>query len=298
MKDFKGQVAVVTGAASGIGKGLAERCVSEGLKVVLADVEAGRLAQVEQSLRATGGDVIAVVTDVSNKDAIDNLATVTIERFGAVHLLFNNAGVGAGGRAWECTQKDWEWTLGVNLWGVIHAINTFVPIMLKQDANCHIINTASIEGLWARPGHVPYQVSKHGVVTLSEVLYQDLKFAGARIGVTVVCPGAVDTDIIDSWRNRPDALKNDTPRVQPLTRETLARVEGLRKSFREGMTPAECAELVFTAIRDEALYLVTHPRLLNIVRDRMDNIVNQRNPDLDQLPMRPGAPAEQTTDQE
>jgi NADP-dependent 3-hydroxy acid dehydrogenase YdfG len=298
MKHFKGQVAVVTGAASGIGKGLAERCIEEGMKVVLADVQEDRLVKVEQSLRETGGEVMAVVTDVSNKDAINNLATVTMERFGAAHLLFNNAGVGAGGRAWECTQQDWEWTLGVNLWGVIHAINTFVPIMLKQDTNCHIINTASIEGLWARPGHVPYQVSKHGVVTLSEVLYQDLKFAGARIGVTVVCPGAVDTNIIDSWRNRPDALKNTIPGSQPPSREAMARVEALRKSFREGMTPAECAELIFTAIRDEALYLVTHPHLLDIVRERMDNIINQRNPDLSQMPMRPEPPPEQTTDRE
>lgn len=290
MKAFKDKVAVITGAASGIGRGLAERCVDEGMKVVLADVEVDRLRQVESALRESGGDVIAVATDVSSQDAIDNLADVTMDRFGAVHVLFNNAGVGAGGRAWECTQKDWEWTLGVNLWGVIHAINRFVPLMLEQDVDCHIVNTASIEGLWARPGHVPYQVSKHGVVTLSEVLYQDLKFAGARIGVTVVCPGAVDTDIIDSWRNRPDALKNDMPRPQPLARATKARVEALRRSFREGMTPAECADLVFQAIREESLYLVTHPNLLDIIRNRMDDIVNQRNPDLDQVPMRPDSP--------
>lgn len=292
MKEFKGRVAVVTGAASGIGKGLAEHCAMEGMKVVLADVELDALATTEQELKAGGADVTAVPTDVSRLEDIQNLATRTIDTYGSVHLLFNNAGVGAGGKAWECTTRDWEWTLGVNLWGVIHAINTFVPIMLAQNNTCHIVNTASIEGLWTRPGHVPYQVSKHGVVCLSEVLYQDLKFEGADIGVSVLCPGAVDTNIIDSWRNRPEHLRNDMPLRPPQNPRAGTRVQALRDSFKRGLTRGQCAALVFEAIRTESLYVLTHPQLKVYVQDRMENILNERNPDLDRVPMRPQKPEE------
>ena len=292
MKEFNGRVAVVTGAASGIGKGLAEHCAMEGMKVVLADVELDALATTEQELKATGAEVIAVPTDVSRLEDIQNLATRTIDTFGGVHLLFNNAGVGAGGKAWECTIRDWEWTLGVNLWGVIHAINTFVPIMLAQNNPCHIVNTASIEGLWTRPNHVPYQVSKHGVVCLSEVLYQDLKFEGADIGVSVLCPGAVDTNIIDSWRNRPEHLRNEMPVKPTQNPRAFDRVQALRDSFKRGLTRGQCAALVFEAIRTESLYVLTHPQLKVYVQDRMENILNDRNPDLDRVPMRPPKPAE------
>lgn len=286
MKDFKDRVAVVTGAASGIGKGLAERCVHEGMKVVLADIETDTLLSVERDLRGEG-DVIAVRTDVSRLADIEHLADLAYDRFGSVDLLCNNAGVGAGGKTWECTEKDWAWTLGVNLWGVIHAINIFVPRMLAQDTDAHIVNTASIEGLWARPRHAPYQVSKHGVVNLSEVLYQDLKFEGSRIGVSVLCPGAVDTRIVDSWRNRPDDFRNDGPPPAPLDETTKARIQRLRDSFRQGMTPAECAEKVFQAIRSESLYVLTHPQLKTYVRERVENILGEQNPDLARVPMRP-----------
>ncbi len=287
MRVFRDRVAVVTGAASGIGRGLAERCAKEGMKVVLADIEAEPLQLVETELRGAGAEVLSLITDVADPDAVRELAATTLDRFGGVHLLFNNAGVGAGGKAWECTVKDWEWTLGVNLWGTIHAINTFVPIMLAQENACHIVNTASIEGLWARPGHAPYQVSKHGIVCLSEVLYQDLKFDGAKIGVSVLCPGAVDTNIVDSWRNRPEHLRNQLPPNYQPNKEMLARAQELRNSFKTGMTRTECAALVFDAIRSESLYVITHKELKGYVRDRMNNILDEHNPDLDKVPMKP-----------
>ncbi len=287
MQDFTGKVAVVTGAASGIGLGLAERCVDEGMKVVIADIEADALEAARTSLIERGGDVLALPTDVARQSEIEALADETVRHFGGVHLLFNNAGVGAGGAIWECSIKDWEWTLGVNLWGVIYALHKFVPIMLAQQTECHIVNTASIEGLWARPGHAPYQVSKHGVVNLSEVLWQDLQFADAKIGVSVLCPGAVDTNIIDSWRNRPAHLRNEAAPGTAPTPEQQKRVQGLRDSFRNGMTRAECAAVVFDAIRQEQLYILTHPQLKPYVEDRLSNILAGKNPDLERVPMRP-----------
>ncbi|XOV88023.1 MAG: SDR family NAD(P)-dependent oxidoreductase [Pseudomonadota bacterium] len=287
MKNFEGKVAVVTGAASGIGLGLAERCVDEGMKVVIADVEADALEAARCSLIDRGGEVLALATDVSQQSDIERLADETLRHFGGVHLLFNNAGVGAGGVIWECSIKDWEWTLGVNLWGVIYAVHKFVPIMLAQATECHIVNTASIEGLWARPGHAPYQVSKHGVVNLSEVLWQDLQFANAKIGVSVLCPGAVDTNIIDSWRNRPVHLRNDAATRTVPDPNQGKRIQALRDSFRNGMTRAECAAVVFDAIRQDQLYILTHPQLTPYVEDRLGNVIAGRNPDLQRVPMRP-----------
>src|SRR4051812_40433940 len=174
MKDFKSRVAVITGAASGIGRALAERCASAGMKVVLADVEPGALAEAEASLRAGGGTTLAVRTDVSQAKDVEALAQQTLKAFGAVHLLCNNAGVATSGLAWESSLPDWEWVLGVNLWGVIHGVRSFVPIFLAQGTECHIVNTASMSGLVSFPRCSLYGVTKHGVVTLSETLHHDL----------------------------------------------------------------------------------------------------------------------------
>ncbi len=165
MKEFKDKVAVVTGAASGIGRSLAERCAEEGMKVVMADVEGPALAQAAKELSAPGVTLLAVPTDVSKASEVENLARRTLEAFGAVHLLFNNAGVGKVGIVWEVTLADWEWVMGVNLWGVIHGVRTFVPLMLAQDTEGHVVNTASMAGLTAAAGYGIYSVTKHGVVT-------------------------------------------------------------------------------------------------------------------------------------
>ena len=206
MKEFKGKVAVITGAASGIGRALADRCVQEGMKVVLADVEVETLAKTEASLKASGATVLAVQTDVSQARDVAALAQKTLEVFGAVHLLCNNAGVGTEAAIWESTLEEWEWVMGVNLWGVIHGVRTFVPLMLAQDTECHIVNTASMAGLISGPGLGAYKVTKHAVVTLSETLYHELAERGARVKVSVLCPGVVNTRIMESARNRPGHL--------------------------------------------------------------------------------------------
>lgn len=276
MKAFKDKVAVITGAASGIGRALAEYCVQEGMKVVLADVEETALAQTAEDLKANGAEVLAVRTDVSKAGDIEALAQKTIEKFGAVHLLFNNAGVGGGSTAWESTLADWEWVLGVNLWGVIHGIRTFVPLMLQQDAECHIVNTASIAGLISGPGLAIYKVTKHGVVTLSETLACELAARKAKINVSVLCPAWVKTGIMESGRNRPVELQND-PQT-PIAPETEAGYLAMLQAIQTGMPPRMVAEIVFDAIREEKFYILTHPESKFLVQQRMDNILQGRTP--------------------
>jgi NAD(P)-dependent dehydrogenase (short-subunit alcohol dehydrogenase family) len=273
MKDLKGKVAVVTGAGSGIGRGLAERCAEEGMRVVLADVEARALAQTAKALSAGGTTLLVVPTDVSKADAVENLARKTIEAFGAVHLLFNNAGVAQTGAIWEMTSADWQWVMGVNLWGVIHGIQAFVPRMLAQDTECHVVNTASMAGLTAAGGCGIYSVTKHAVVNLSESLYYDLKERGAKVKASVLCPGTVNTRIVDAIRNRPDELQNQQPTARDATAEDLARFV-----VKKGLPPQRVAEQVFDAIRDEKFYILTHPEWKPLIQKRVDSILQDRNP--------------------
>ncbi len=277
MQEFKDKVAVITGAASGIGRGLAERCVQEGMKVVLADVEEAALAQTAQELRAAGATLLAVRTDVSRASDIETLAQQTLKAFGAVHLLVNNAGVGAGGSIWECTLADWKWVMGVNLWGVIHGLHTFVPIMLAQAAEGHIVNTASIAGLLPYHPGASYQVTKHAVVALSEQLYYSLAMQQARIKVSVLCPGWVNTRIMDSGRNRPGELQNE-PNNLPIGPEQEAILQSMREAAQAGLSPRQVADQVFDAIRKEQFYILTHPEYNAMIQQRMENILQQRNP--------------------
>jgi NAD(P)-dependent dehydrogenase (short-subunit alcohol dehydrogenase family) len=276
MKDFKRRVAVITGAASGIGRALAERCAREGMKVILADVEPGALAEVEAHLQASGGTALAVRADVSQAKDVAALAEKTIEAFGAVHLLCNNAGVATSGTVWESSLTDWEWVLGVNLWGVIHSVRIFVPIMLAQDTECHVVNTASMSGLISFPGGSVYAVSKHGVVTLSEALHHELAELGAKLKVSVLCPGLVQTQIVDCARNRPERLASRTP-MGPVE---AAGWETLRQQMQTGMPPAQVADAVFQAIREERFYILTHPEGKDWIRTRMEDILQERNPTL------------------
>ncbi len=277
MKEFKGKVAVVTGSASGIGRSLAERCAAEGMKVVLADVEAPALAQAAKEMSADGASVVAVATDVSKASEVEHLARKTLEAFGAVHLLFNNAGVAKTGAVWESTLADWEWVMGVNLWGVIHGVRTFVPLMLAQNTEGHVVNTASMAGLTAAAGYGVYSVTKHGVVNLTESLYYDLKERGAKVKTSVLCPGSVHTRIVDAERNRPGVLQNQTAAQAASYRETAAE-HFVRRSVESGLPPQRVADQVFEAIRDEQFYILTHPDWKPLVQRRMESILQDRNP--------------------
>ena len=278
MKDFQDKVAVVTGAASGIGRALAEKSAQEGMKVVLADVEESALKQAEEELKASGAQVLAVRTDVSQADEVEVLAQKTFATYGAVHLLFNNAGVGAGTTVWESSLADWRWVLGVNLWGVIHGIHFFVPRMLAQDTEGHIVNTASSAGLVSSSGLGIYKVSKHGVVTLSETLALELAARGAKLKASVLCPEWVNTRIIDAERNRPQALQNALEE-QHMSPEMAAMVQAMRQWLAQaGLPPSQVAEMVFDAIRQEKFYILTHPTTKQGVQLRMEDILQERMP--------------------
>jgi len=283
MKEFQGKVAVVTGAASGIGRALAERCAKEEMKVVLADIEEQALMQASRDLAAQGAQVLAVPTDVSQAGEVETLARKAFETYSAVHLLFNNAGVGAGKSAWESSLADWEWVLGVNLWGVIHGIHFFVPRMLEQRSEGHLVNTASMAGLTYGPGQSIYKVSKHGVVSLSETLYYELALRGASLKVSVLCPGLVSTNILDARRNRPARLQ-DASVKEPLSPQAEAVVQRFQQAVREAMPPGQVADIVFEAIREERFYILTHPTWKAAIQSRMEDILQERNPTLPRAP--------------
>ncbi len=275
MQELHEKVAVVTGAASGIGLAMAERFVGEGMRVVLADVEPDALATAARGLGARG-EVLAVRTDVSRGADLEHLAQETLARFGKVHVLCNNAGVSVGGPMWEHTVADWEWVLGVNLWGVIHGVRTFVPLMIRQGEPAHVVNTASLAGLSSNPFLGVYNVTKHGVVTLSETLAQELAMTGAPVHVSVLCPGFVQTRIADSNRNRPATLADGADRLRP-----DAFDQQIRTALAAGLPPATVAALVVQAIREERFYVFPHPEVTRTrVRERMEAILEGRVPTL------------------
>jgi NAD(P)-dependent dehydrogenase (short-subunit alcohol dehydrogenase family) len=275
MREFKGKVAVITGAASGIGRGIAERCVREGMKLVLADIDDANLGKAEAELKVLGATVLGVRTDVSKRSDVERLARQALDAFGQVHLLFNNAGIGAGGSPWEATWNDWEWVIGVNLWGVIHGVKVFTPLMLAQNVECHIVNTASAAGLVVGGASAPYSVSKHGVVALSESLYLTLQRRNALVKASVLCPGLVRTNIIDAERNRPAALKNETVEMTP---EMRAGLNFMKSALEAAMPPLQVADSVFDAIKNEQFYILTHPEWMEVIQMRTDNLLRMENP--------------------
>ncbi|MBT3311354.1 MAG: SDR family NAD(P)-dependent oxidoreductase [Desulfobacterales bacterium] len=275
MKEFRNKTAVVTGAASGIGRAIAKHCAGEGMNVVISDIEIESLRNTEEEIKATGASVLPVATDVSKLKDIEALAEKTIEKFGSVDLLFNNAGVVLHASTWENTISDWEWVLGVNLWAVIYGIKTFTPIMIKQGTPCHIVNTGSTGGITSNPGISAYNVSKHGVVTLSETLFYDLQAIESKVNVSVLCPGAVDTNLMNSNRNRRNRYTK--PEIE-LTEEEKELKETRDRYLKDGMPPEKVAEEVFNAIRNEKFYILTHPDIKEFVRSRMEDILLERNP--------------------
>jgi NAD(P)-dependent dehydrogenase (short-subunit alcohol dehydrogenase family) len=278
MKEFAGKVAAVTGAASGIGLAMAERFAAEGMHVVLADIEQEALARVEAEMKAGGASVLAVPTDVSSGSEVETLAERTLDTFGAVHVLCNNAGVPpVVAPTWELTEADWQWVLGVNLWGVLHGVRTFLPIMLRQGSEGHIVNTASVAGLLSAPWAATYDVAKHGVVTLSESLHLELELTGAKIRISVLCPAWVKTLLMDGDRNRPAALREDSAQGTAVPQASLME-QAVRHSVATGTDPAEIAGAVMDAIRHERFYILPHPRWKEQVMMRIENILEERNP--------------------
>jgi NAD(P)-dependent dehydrogenase (short-subunit alcohol dehydrogenase family) len=280
MKDFGGKVVVITGAASGLGREFANCAAGLGMKLVLADVQVEALRHACAELEAQGAEVLAMVCDVRKGRLVQELADAAVARFGSVHLVFNNAGVGAGGLVWESTEADWEWVLGVNLWGVIHGVRIFTRLMLES-ANRHpgyeghIVNTASMAGLLNAPAMGVYNVSKHAVVSLTETLYHDLRLVDAPIGVSVLCPYFVPTAIGHSHKHRPEDLHNDAV----ATASQQAAQALLEKAVESGkVSAAEVARMTFDGVRDGQFYIYSHPHALGGVADRMDAIVNHKIP--------------------
>jgi NAD(P)-dependent dehydrogenase (short-subunit alcohol dehydrogenase family) len=281
MQDFAGKVAVITGAGSGFGREFARIGTKLGMKLVLADVQKDALDETFAEVTAAGASAIVQRTDVSKAEDIAALVRATVDTYGAPHLVFNNAGVGgSGGLLWENSQRDWEWVLGVNLWGVIHGVRAFTPLMLeaaKRDPQFrgHIVNTASMAGLLNAPLMGSYNVSKHAVVSLTETLYQDLSLVTDQVHCSVLCPYFVPTGIAHAGRNRPEALKNEAAKTR--SQEVAAALS--EKAVKSGkVSAAEVAAFVFDAIRAEAFYVYSHPNSLAPVHARFEDIVGQRNP--------------------
>jgi len=280
MKDFQGKVAVITGGGSGFGHEFARIGASLGMKLVLADVQQDALDRVKAELEAQGAEVLAQRCDVRHAAEVQALADATMARFGAVHLVFNNAGVGSGGLIWESSQADWEWVLGVNLWGVVHGVRIFTPLMLecaKKDPayQGHIVNTASMAGMLNAPTMGVYNVSKHAVVALSETLYQDLQLVEAPIGASVLCPYFVPTGISQSQRNRPSDVQNTSA---PTASQVAAQAMSNKAVSSGKVSAQQVAEWTFEAIRKQQFYIFSHPGALGNVQTRMEDIVLQRNP--------------------
>jgi NAD(P)-dependent dehydrogenase (short-subunit alcohol dehydrogenase family) len=276
VKQLAGKIAVITGAGSGFGREFARIATRERMKLMLADIQKDALVEAVEEARAAGADAAGLRVDVASAADVQRLADQTMERFGAAHLLFNNAGVaGCGGFAWEASLKDWQWVLGVNLMGVVHGIRTFIPLMLKQNCECHVVNTASAAGLVCAPLMGVYNVSKHGVVALSETLFHDLRAAGAKVGVSVLCPAYVPTNIAKSERNRPSELAEDAP---PTASQLAARQRSEKAISSGRLSAAEVARLTFEAVREGRFYVITHPKLLASVELRLQDISARRNP--------------------
>jgi NAD(P)-dependent dehydrogenase (short-subunit alcohol dehydrogenase family) len=279
LTEFEGRVAVVTGAASGIGKAMCERFAREGMKVVMADVEGDALREAGRQIEGLGAEVLTVRTDVAQPDELSRLAESTIERFGKVHVLCNNAGVFAGGRTWDAIGTDWEWVMGVNVYGVLHGVRAFVPIMLLQNEPAHVVNTCSMAGLINTPFSGAYNVSKHAALSLTETLYHELKTLDTQVGCSALCPELIRTGIGRSERNRPAHLKRPDESGTP---EQEMVENAIRMSVDTGIPPSVMADRVFEGIRTDTFYLLAEEGTNwdYACRTRLEDILARRNPTL------------------
>ncbi len=280
MKTFKGRTAVITGAGSGFGLEASRIAAREGMHVVMADVQQDALDKAAAEVATLGAQVLPYRIDVSKAAEMEALGGAVRKRFGAPHVVFNNAGVGSGGLIWENSVADWEWVLGVNLMGVVHGVRVFTPMMLAAadadpDYEGHIVNTASMAGLLNPPNMGVYNVSKHAVVSLSETLYQDLALVSEQVSASVLCPFFVPTGIQASERNRPADMGAD----EKPTRSQLVQKAMTDKAVGSGkVSAAQVAQFVFDAIAERRFYIYSHPKALASVQTRLEDIMQARNP--------------------
>jgi NAD(P)-dependent dehydrogenase (short-subunit alcohol dehydrogenase family) len=271
MKTLSGKVAAVTGAASGLGRAMALAFADEGMHVALGDV--GDTSAVFAEIERKGVRALSVKLDVSKAEQVEAFAVMAERDLGPTFVVCNNAGVSPLGAVWEASLGDWQWMLGVNLWGVIHGVKSFVPRLIARNEG-HVVNTASVAGLINPPGSGAYNVTKHAVVALSETLHHDLRERNSAVGVSVLCPAYVPTGIADSERNRPSGLQATVK-----SRETLAREQMLKKAVASGRLSADdVARAVVQAVKDERFYILTHPRIKGAIRARMEDILEERTP--------------------
>ncbi len=272
MKDFEGRTAVITGGASGIGRAIGERCLARGMNVVLADVEPAALEQTVGEL-AAAGNCRGVVTDVSQADQVQALAEAALDSYGSIDVACNNAGVFAGGLLWEESLSDYQWLMDVNVWGVVHGIRSFVPIMQAQGTPCHVVNTASMAAVTAMPYSGIYHMTKHAVLALSESLYHELAFHAPNVGVSVLCPEAINTGIAQSERNRPQQYADINA-----SGERDMVMGALADSVAGGIGPAEMARRVFEAMEQERFYILSEDAWRDSANVRLDDLRQGRNP--------------------
>jgi NAD(P)-dependent dehydrogenase (short-subunit alcohol dehydrogenase family) len=268
MSELRGKVAAVTGAASGLGHAMALAFASEGMDIALADIDEPNLAPVRDAIRAKGAKAFAMRVDVSHSSDVERFAERCTSELGAVHVVCNNAGVALCGPAWENSEAEWQWIVGVNLWGVVHGVRSFAPRLVAQDEG-HIVNTASVAGLISPPGMGAYCVTKHAVVALSEALHHDLRERGSRVGVSVLCPAYVPTGIADSSPPQPAAR----------SKERIAKEAALKKAVASGkLTAHDVASEVVAAIKRDRFYILTHPAIKGAVRARIEDVLDERAP--------------------
>jgi NAD(P)-dependent dehydrogenase (short-subunit alcohol dehydrogenase family) len=276
MKDFTNKTAVITGGASGIGRAMGELFLKQGMNVVLGDIEQKALDATVAALSAGGGRCVGVVADVSKADDVQRLADAALAEFGAIHIACNNAGVFAGGLLWEESVADYQWQLGVNVWGVIHGIRTFIPIMAAQDSQCHIVNTASMAAVTAMPYSGIYHMTKHAVLALSESLYHELAFHAPNVKVSVLCPEAINTGIAASERNRPGDYRRAGDIVESDARNLVS--QALADSVAAGIGPEVMAQRVLDAIVAERFYILSEDAWRDAAHTRLEDIRLGRNP--------------------
>jgi NAD(P)-dependent dehydrogenase (short-subunit alcohol dehydrogenase family) len=277
VEELQGRVAVVTGAASGIGRAMADAFAAEGMRLVLADIESGPLEVAAQELRDGGADVFAVTADVSRAEDVERIAEAAVDVFGGLHLACNNAGVATGGLTWEVDLDTWRWVLGVNLFGVVHGLHAFTPRIIASGGG-HIVNTASMAGLTSNPGMAPYNASKHAVVTISETMATELAMTHPEVGISVLCPGWVRTRINRSERNRRGGEAAADTAAEPGDGGLAGMRDLIDQLIAEGLQPADVAALVVDAVKQRRFYVLTHPEWQGMVRDRVERMLSGQDP--------------------